>query len=155
MTKTYRLHKKQYVKANLDDVFRFFSRPENLQKITPPDLSFKILTPSPIEMKAGAVIDYQIKLGFIPLKWRTLIESYDPPHRFVDTQQKGPYAYWHHLHQFKQEGERVLLEDIVDYRLPFGLLGRMVHAISVKKQLEHIFNHRQKVIGDLFHQKKD
>ena len=87
-----------------DDVFNFFSMPENLVKITPKSLSFTILTPKPIDMEKGTLIDYTISLMGFPVHWRTLISDYNPPHSFIDQQIKGPYAFWHHTHTFTERG---------------------------------------------------
>ena len=90
----------QTVTAPLAQVSDFFSRPENLARLTPPHLAFEILTPLPVTMRPGAVIDYLIRLGPLPMRWRTLISDFDPPHGFVDQQLSGPYSFWHHTHTF-------------------------------------------------------
>ena len=100
--KTFELTKTQVINSSMDNVFDFFSKPENLKAITPEKLSFKILTPTPITMGKGTVIDYTIRLFKIPVHWRTLITKYDPPHEFIDEQMKGPYNFWHHTHKFKK-----------------------------------------------------
>ena len=103
--KLYTLISTQFIEKSIDEVFTFFSKPENLSVITPSKLGFKILTPTPIEMGPGRIIDYQIYLLGIPIHWRTLITDYNPPNMFVDQQIKGPYNMWHHTHTFhKVEG---------------------------------------------------
>ncbi|HPF69435.1 MAG TPA: SRPBCC family protein [Candidatus Krumholzibacteria bacterium] len=140
----------QRVARPRDDVFAFFARPENLARITPPWLGFRILTPSPVPMREGALIDYVIRLGPLPTRWRTMITTYDPPHRFVDEQLAGPYSYWHHTHEFLEDGDGTLLRDHVRYALPLGPLGDLVHALAVRRQVETIFAHRRRIIDDLF-----
>ena len=144
------LERHQWVPAPLDEVFAFFARAENLEAITPRWLAFRILTRLPIAMGQGCLIDYQIKLGPAPLKWRTLIEVWDPPHRFVDTQLKGPYALWHHTHTFAASGSGTLIADRVRYRLPFGPLGTLAHLLWVRAQLGAIFDHRFREIQKRF-----
>jgi ligand-binding SRPBCC domain-containing protein len=123
-------------------VFDFFSRAENLGRITPPEMAFRILTPLPIHMREGALIDYRIGLHGVPMKWRTRITRWVPGVEFVDEQLSGPYAKWVHRHTFWDDGAGgTIVEDEVRYRLPFGVLGRMVHFL-VRKQLERIFEFR-------------
>ncbi|MDD9930358.1 MAG: SRPBCC family protein [Candidatus Marinimicrobia bacterium] len=148
--KTYNINSKQVVNRPLGDVFEFFSRPENLEKITPKNLGFKILTPKPLVMKQGAVIDYTIKLFKVPIHWRTLITSYEPSHMFVDEQMKGPYTLWHHTHIFKETEEGVEILDRVVYAIPFGILGRILHFLWIKKDLKNIFDYRKKIINQFF-----
>lgn len=140
----------QHVPRPRDEVFAFFDRPENLASITPRWLDFRILTPQPLAMKEGAVIDYLIRLGPLPTRWRSIISVYDPPHRFVDEQLMGPYSFWHHTHEFAQAPGGTLIRDHVRYLLPFGVLGDVAHALMVKRQLEGIFAHRRQVIDRMF-----
>lgn len=147
--KIYTLKRSQKLNQNLESVFSFFEKPENLQKLTPQHLSFKILTPSPIAMKVGSEIDYVIRLNGVPLKWKTLITHYVPLEMFVDKQIKGPYALWEHTHRFSRDGEGTLIEDEVRYALPMGILGQMAHALWVKRQLKGIFDYRAKVVNTL------
>lgn len=131
-----------------DEVFDFFSRAENLERLTPANLRFRILTPLPIEMREGALIDYRLRLNGIPLKWRTLISTWDPPNVFVDTQLKGPYRQWIHTHRFTDAGDgRTLMEDEVRYRLPFGPLG-MIALPIVRRQVQGIFEYREKALAE-------
>jgi ligand-binding SRPBCC domain-containing protein len=140
--KVYTLKAEQFVARPLAEVFAFFERPENLAKITPETLGFVILTPLPIEMRAGTLIDYTIKVMGFRLRWRTLISSYDPPHAFVDEQLKGPYTLWHHTHRFRAVEGGTMISDEVKYALPLGLLGRLAHALFVRRQLKGIFAYR-------------
>lgn len=148
--KTFTLFQQQLVHAPLERVFKFFSQPENLERLTPPGLGFQILTPSPVAMKEGAVIDYTIRVAGLPLRWTTLITLYEPPHRFVDLQLRGPYAYWHHTHTFTETPGGTLLTDEVRYALPFGILGMIARELAVRGQLEHIFRERSYVIESIF-----
>ena len=134
------IHRQIIVPGNLEEVFSFFDRPENLNHLTPPRLGFELLTPKPLPMHNGAVIDYV----------SSLIMSYDPPNRFVDTQIKGPYSFWHHLHQFESVDGETRITDHVHYALPYGWLGRLAHGLFVRRQLEWIFSYRADVIGRVF-----
>ena len=150
------LRRRQQVTAPLDEVFDFFSRPENLAEITPGELGFQILTPSPIAMKEGALVDYVVRLGGWPLRWRTLITTYDPPHKFIDEQLAGPYSYWHHTHTFAAlPGGGTELADHVRYVMPLGPLGDLVHALVVRRQLNGIFDHRRQVVARRFGDRSD
>jgi ligand-binding SRPBCC domain-containing protein len=148
--KIYTLKQKQVLSRPLKEVFAFFARPENLQHITPPELGFQIITPSPIVMDKGSLIDYQIRLSGLPFRWRTLISSYNPPHEFVDEQIKGPYSFWHHRHQFYAEGDETVIEDTVTYIIPFGILGRIVHTLFIRNKLRKIFEYRKAIIERWF-----
>lgn len=127
--------------APLEQVFAFFSRPENLGLMTPSDLQFRIQG-SPGSMQAGARIDYQIRLGALSLRWRTRIERHEPPSRFVDAQERGPYRSWWHEHVFRADGRRTVMEDHVYYALGFGWIGRIVHRLFVASALRRIFAYR-------------
>lgn len=145
------LKREQIAPRPIDEVFAFFNQPENLAEITPRELGFQILTPTPIEMKRGALIDYTISiLPGIRLHWRTLISAYDPPHRFVDEQLAGPYAFWHHTHTFEEVEGGTLIRDEVRYMLPFGWLGNQFGSLLVKSRLKAIFDHRMQIIRDKF-----
>jgi ligand-binding SRPBCC domain-containing protein len=148
--KTYTLLREQFVARPREEVFAFFEHPENLAKITPPSLGFLILTPSPVMMKSGALIDYTIKVFGIRQHWRTYISHYDPPHRFVDEQLKGPYTFWHHTHSFEAAEGGTMIRDEVRYLMPFGPIGRLVNALVVRGQLKRIFDYRAGVIAKLF-----
>lgn len=124
-------------------VFEFFARPENLATITPGWLGFTLLTPAPIMLAAGAVLDYRIRWLGLPFRWRSLIREYDPPHRFVDVQVIGPYARWEHRHMFVEEAGGTVMEDRVTYRLPLGPIGELAHRLGVRRQLEAIFAYRR------------
>ncbi len=146
---THHHRSEQWIDKPRDEVFAFFSNAANLERITPEELSFQILSEQPIEMKVGALIDYQIRLAGIPFKWKTEITGWNPPHEFEDTQLKGPYAKWIHVHRFEDHGDRTLIVDEVEYALPLSPLGDLVYPL-IKLQLGRIFDHRKKVIIDVF-----
>jgi ligand-binding SRPBCC domain-containing protein len=133
------------------EIFPFFADASNLARLTPPELGFDILTPTPIAMRAGALIDYRIRLWRIPLRWRTAITAWNPPTEFVDVQLRGPYAEWVHRHRFVELApSRTLVEDVVRFRLPLGLVGALAGPI-VRRQLRRIFTYRRDVIAHLEH----
>lgn len=148
--RTHRLHASQVVQRPIDEVFAFFSRPENLARITPPAMGFDRLTDD-AEMRSGLEIDYRIRplLG-IPMRWRTRIDSYDPPTSFSDVQLRGPYRRWEHRHTFREVAGGTLIEDDVTYELPLGLLGALAHRLVVRSQLLEIFQHRARTIEAIF-----
>ncbi|MGE9296284.1 MAG: SRPBCC family protein [Puniceicoccales bacterium] len=131
-----------------ETVFEFFSKADNLERITPPALGFKITTPLPIEMRQDTVIDYQIKLHGLPMKWRTLIPVWNPPFEFVDEQIKGPYKTWIHRHTFEAiDDSHTRMTDFVRYELPFTPFGDVAHPI-IRLQVEEIFSYRNRIIPE-------
>ena len=150
--KTYTLEQTQMIPKPRNVVFKFFSNAFNLQDITPTFLGFEILTPAPIDIQDGTLIDYRITLFGIPMKWRTRIERFEPSSSFVDTQIRGPYNLWHHTHTFEDSEDGTVMRDIVRYRLPFGLLGTIAHALFVRRTLQRIFQYRydtlEQILGD-------
>ena len=147
---TYTLQRELCVPHSLPKVFDFFSRAENLERITPPWMRFRILTPLPIPMTQGTTISYALRVRGIPLRWLTEIEQWNPPYEFVDFQAKGPYKLWHHTHRFSEVEGGTSIVDIVRYALPFGLLGRLVHRLQVARDLEQIFDYRARRVQSLF-----
>lgn len=146
----YLLERRQFLPRPLDQVFAFFADATNLERITPPWLRFRILTPSPIEMRVGTLIDYRIRWKSVPLRWRTRIAAWNPPYGFVDVQERGPYALWHHTHAFEPIPDGVWMTDRVRYALPFGALGRCIHAIAIRRDVHAIFDYRREVIERTF-----
>ena len=147
------LERKQIIKRPRAEVFEFFADAGNLERITPPELNFQIITPQPIDVRKGALIDYQLKLRGIPITWKTEITEWNPPHDFVDTALKSPYKQWIHLHTFEDgDAGETVMRDIVRYRLPLEPLGDIAH-FYVKKELAYIFDYRYKVIEEIFQPK--
>lgn len=146
----HRLERQQFVPRPRDEVFAFFTEARNLDRLTPAFLHFRILTPMPLDMRRGTLIDYQIRLGGVPMRWRTRIETFEAPARFVDVQLSGPYRTWRHLHEFHDApgGTRVI--DRVTYALPFGFLGVLAHRLFVRRTLERIFDYRQQRLAEIF-----
>ena len=133
----------------LPEVFAFFSDASNLDALTPPFLHFHILTPMPIELCAGAQLDYQLSLFGVPVRWRTRITDWRPEERFVDEQESGPYALWRHTHEFEDRGASTLMRDVVDYSEPLGPIGTLAHVLFVRRTLDRIFDFRRDAIARL------
>lgn len=146
MPRTYTLLREQLIPRPLGEVFPFFADAGNLQMITPPWLHFRILTPLPIEMRTGAILEYRLRLYGLPLYWRTRIEDFEPQRQFVDQQLRGPYRLWHHTHEFEERDGGTFMRDTVRYQLPFGPLGTLTHSLTVKHLLERIFDFRYATI---------
>jgi ligand-binding SRPBCC domain-containing protein len=144
------LERVQLIERPLAEVFPFFADAFNLERITPPFLHFKVLTLPPIEMKSGALIDYQIRLYGAPLRWRTIIEEFTPGVRFVDRQLKGPYKLWHHTHEFHETPSGTVMTDRVRYKIPYGPLGALARRIFVERTLDQIFDYRYQTIAKIF-----
>lgn len=133
------------------EVFPFFADPANLQRLTPPWLHFQVLTPEPLPRGENAVFEYRLTVRGLPIRWRTLIEAYEDGSRFVDRQIAGPYALWHHTHLFEDlPGGGTRITDRVRYKVGWGLLGRIIGAIWVKRDIERIFAYRKQVLAELF-----
>jgi len=147
---TFHLERSQRVPRPLPEVFAFYANAENLEVLTPRFLRFRILSPTPIEMKAGARIDYQLSLFGVPMRWRTRITGWEPGIRFVDEQESGPYASWRHTHTFEADGDGTLIHDHVSYALPFGALGVLAHGLFVRRTLGRIFDFRREAVARVF-----
>lgn len=146
MTARYRLERVQRIAQPLETVFSFFADAGNLERITPPFLHFRILTPLPVAMQVGTRIEYHLRLVGVPIQWTTRIEDYAPPHRFVDSQLCGPYQHWVHLHTFSADADGTLMRDVVDYDIPYGMIGTLAQKLFVARMLERIFDYRREAI---------
>ena len=141
----------QDLPAPRSEVFHFFSDPANLEALTPPWLRFEVLTPKPLPRGEGALFAYQIKVRGLPIRWRTLIETFVPDEKFVDRQIAGPYALWHHTHRFEDlpdGGTR--MTDQVRYRVGWGFIGWIVTALWVRHDITRIFDYRKQVLAERF-----
>jgi ligand-binding SRPBCC domain-containing protein len=149
------LEREQRLPVAPEALFPFFSDARNLEAITPPLLRFRVLTPAPIEMRAGAFLQYRLRLRGVPVRWNTLIQSWEPPHRFVDVQVRGPYAVWHHTHTFEPDGAGgTLMRDVVRYAIGFGVLGEVVHRLVVRRDLDAIFAFRARTVLELLDRRR-
>lgn len=150
MARIHVLERRQRVPLPIDRAFSFYGDATNLERITPPFLGFEVTTPRPIAMAAGTLIDYRLKLHGVPVRWKTRIEAWDPPHRFVDVQLSGPYALWHHTHTFEPDGEgATIIGDRVRYALPLGPLGELARVLIVDRDVERIFEYRRGAVAEL------
>ncbi len=138
--KGFHFHTELWIPSPRDEVFAFFADAQNLQVITPPWLSFEVLTPAPITMRPGTLIDYRIRIHGLPIGWRTEITEWSPPHRFVDVELRGPYTLWRHTHTFEERDGGTLCLDEVRYR-PRG--GALVNWLFVRRDVERIFAYRR------------
>ena len=145
----YVLQREQWIPLPIEVVFAFFADARNLEAITPPWLGFQILSPEPIAMAPGTLIEYQLRWHRFPIHWVTEIRSWDPPSSFMDVQLRGPYRLWEHIHRFQAVDGGTRMFDVVRYALPFGFLGRIAHTWFVKADLQGIFNFRAKKISTL------
>ncbi len=146
--KEYTLLTELWLPRPRDAVFPFFGEARNLETLTPPWLQFEVLTPAPIAMQAGTLIDYRIRVHGLAIRWRTEIAEWDPPHRFVDVQQRGPYTLWHHTHSFEERDGGTLCRDRVRYR-PRG--GTLIHWLFVRRDVASIFQYREQRLRKIFH----
>lgn len=137
----------QRVEQPVDEAFRFFSDPQNLERITPPFLNFRITSLPESNVQEGSRIEYRLRVHGVPVGWRTRIEEWQPPHRFVDVQEKGPYALWHHTHEFEPSGDGTIVRDRIRYRLPLGGIGALVAGSWVANDLHQIFRYRRERIA--------
>ena len=145
--KEFTLHREQQIDAELDLVFAFFADARNLQRLTPPWLRFEILTPQPIEMAVGTVIDYRLRLHGLPVRWQSEITEWDPMRSFVDEQVRGPYHYWIHRHEFEAHEGGTLVRDHVRYAVPGGTI---VQRLFIEPDLERIWGYRARQLEQLF-----
>ncbi|HZD49411.1 MAG TPA: SRPBCC family protein [Silvibacterium sp.] len=151
----YRLERSLFIPRPRQEVFTFFADACNLERITPAFLHFHILTPGPVPMKAGTLIDYELRLYGVRFKWRTRIEEFTPMSSFpissfVDTQVTGPYRKWHHRHEFEEVSGGTEMRDRVQYEMPLGLIGALVRWLFVRRSLDRIFDYRNRAITEIF-----
>ena len=135
-----------WVGEPIDKVFDFFADPNNLEEITPPWLKFKVMSPQPLSVGFGAIIDYRLHIHGVPISWQSEITEWDPHRRFVDVQKKGPYHQWVHTHEFKPSAGGTLVRDTVNYNVPGGIIA---DKLLVRRDLEHIFGYRQSKLTEL------
>jgi ligand-binding SRPBCC domain-containing protein len=145
----YCIEREQWLPKPVDEVFHFFSRPENLQVITPPWLDFRMVE-TPEKLAVGSLIRYQLRWRCVPIRWTTQISEWNPPHGFVDCEVSGPYALWNHEHWFAGKDGGTTMRDRVTYALPFGWIGRVAQRAVVKRDLEALFDFRSEAMRRLF-----
>lgn len=150
MSTEYTLEREQWLRRPLAEVFDFFSNAMNLEMLTPPWLRFAVLPPAPATLFTGATILYKLSWHGIPLRWKTVITRWDPSSAFEDLQVSGPYRLWRHTHTFKEVNGGTLMTDVVRYALPLGFLGRIAHALTVRRNVEQIFDYRHRQIEARF-----
>jgi ligand-binding SRPBCC domain-containing protein len=146
--RVFTLDREQVLPGTPQDVFPFFADARNLEAITPPLLRFEVVTPGHIEMRVGTLIQYRLRLHGLAINWLTSIQEWDPPHRFVDVQVRGPYALWHHTHTFAPApgGEGTLMRDTVRYAIGFGPLGSLAARAFVHRDVAAIFDFRREAV---------
>ncbi len=147
----YQLKRQQSLNCSISEAWSFFSTPRNLDRLTPDSVGFKITHCTSESMHPGQMIGYKVKVApFIWLTWLTEITIVNDQKSFIDEQRLGPYKIWHHIHRFETQGHDVLMTDEVTYVMPFGILGKIAHALFVKRQLQHIFDERKQLTDSIF-----
>ncbi len=149
----YRISDEIVINAPLKEVWSFFSNPLNLKRITPPEMNLKYrFEPESDSVYPGMLLAYMVSpVAGIPVEWITEITAVDPKKRFVDEQRKGPFAMWHHIHEFQSLGEnKTLARDLVYYRIPLGFLGKLAHFLFVRRQTQAMFTHRKEALDKIF-----
>jgi ligand-binding SRPBCC domain-containing protein len=148
--KLHQIHRKQVIPISISEAWEFFSSPENLSTITPSWLNLTVISDLPRGMHSGMIISYRITpIVRVPTIWISEITHVEAPVYFVDEQRLGPFRFWHHQHVFKEVGRNVEMQDLVNYAMPLGPIGEMVHAVSVRKKVEAIFDFRQKALEQI------
>jgi len=148
--KMYTLTREQNVRTTLAAAWDFLKNPANLNRITPPDLEFEIVSAVPAEMYNGLIIEYRIRIPFIGVrKWVAELKHIREPQSFVDEQRIGPYAFWYHYHELEDQDGTVKIIDRVYYEVPFGLIGKAMHSLVIRKTLERIFQFRKEKLTEL------
>lgn len=148
----HQLKRSQQLKCDIDTAWKFFSSPNNLSRITPSSLKFRVVDNfKESSIYEGMLINYKVSpfLG-LQMNWQTLISQIDNQKSFTDFQQKGPYKFWNHFHEFIANDHGVLMKDTVDYELPFGIIGKIANSLFIRKKLKQIFDYRYQVLEKLF-----
>jgi ligand-binding SRPBCC domain-containing protein len=142
------LERSQHVPLAVEEAFAFYGDAGNLEPLTPPWLHFALTSPGPAAMEQGTLLEYRLRLHGLPIHWRTQIESWEPPRRFVDVQLQGPYRLWEHTHVFESDAEGgTTIRDRVRYALPLGPLGEIAHRLFVRRDLGRIFDYRRDAVA--------
>jgi ligand-binding SRPBCC domain-containing protein len=149
MMRLHTLEREQELPGTPAEVFALFADPRNLEAITPPLLRFEVVTPGEIDMRVGALIAYRLRLHGVPVSWLTSIQAWEPPHRFVDVQVRGPYRLWHHTHELEPLADGTLMRDTVRYSIGFGALGELARRAVVARDLDAIFAYRAERVPEL------
>ncbi len=144
---SYLLETECLIRRPIEQVFEFFSNARNLERITPTWLRFEVLTPDPIRMAAGTLIDYRLRVRGLPLRWQSEITTWEPPFRFVDVQRRGPYYHWNHEHVFESVEDGTWVRDEVTYKTPGGSI---VNRLLVAPDLRRVFEYRRKALIETF-----
>jgi ligand-binding SRPBCC domain-containing protein len=156
------LERRVWVRAPRPEVFEFFADPRNLERVNPPRTTLRWLRPPPCRLSAGAVLDFDVRLSAIPVRWRVLVREFDPPYRFIDVQLRGPFARWEHRHRFVAGPAEAggagdigtWVEDRVTYRMPLGPLGAAAHALGAGRRITAMFEYREQRIRELLHRRR-
>jgi ligand-binding SRPBCC domain-containing protein len=144
------LQREQRLAAAPERVFRFFAEARNLERLTPPFLRFSLVSEPPAEIATGTLIRYRLRVRGVPIRWTSRIEQWEPPRRFADLQLRGPYRYWHHLHEFEPDSGGTLIRDTVHYAMRGGPLGEWLRPRLVEPDLERIFDYRSEQVDRIF-----
>ncbi len=152
---SYVLKRSQTVPGTMDDVFGFFEDPKNLEVITPPWMRFQVRHSTDERVRKNTEVSYRLWWKIFPMRWKSRISEYERGVLFADEMLRGPYRDWYHRHLFTEVPGGIEVSDVVKYRLPFGPLGRLVHSLVVRRQLEAIFDYRLKVIDEIFRRRKN
>jgi ligand-binding SRPBCC domain-containing protein len=151
----YTLEARQRIAANLPEAWDFFLSPENLAKITPPQMGFRISSDNLEKLYAGQIISYKVGIfPFVQSNWVTEITQVSQHKYFIDEQRSGPYSLWHHEHFFEPDDDGTIVKDRISYKIPLGIIGRLIHALLIKKKLRGIFEYRAEILRKMFNADK-